>query len=420
MPGTSAARVLLRASTAPPHPAYNGGMRGASRITLVAGGLLVAAAWVIGSFGPVGRYRAISDILAEAVAVLVLILAWRYRRDRLAVATIVIAAANFVIRTGRVPMTDEAALTSLAMIIAIDIAILAVTRDRPVSQPVGLVWITGIALQIWYVIVGVHLAEGAMAVVLERPGLAEGAFTAAAIVVLISFIIRRGAFEAGLIWVLAASAAALIGNRGPDPATLFFAAAQLSLLVGLFEDSYRLAFHDELTGLPGRRALDEALRGLGGTFTIAMVDIDHFKRFNDRHGHDAGDQVLRMVADQLAGTGGGGRAHRYGGEEFAILFPGKSMGEVRDDVEDLRRSIADRTFALRAPNRPRSKPEKPKRTSRPPKTVTVTVSIGAATSNSRRPSPRSVLKAADNALYRAKKEGRNRLVAAGDRLPKRT
>ena len=394
-------------------------MRGASRITLVAGGLLVAAAWVIGSFGPVGRYRAISDILAEAVAVLVLILAWRYRRDRLAVATIVIAAANFAVRTGRVPMSGGPALTALAVFIALDFAIVAVTRDRQLSLPVGAVWSAAIATQFWIAVSGVDLLDSRLTAFLRTPGLAEGALAVATIFVIVSFAIRRGAFEASLIWVLAASSAALIGNRGPDPATLFFAAAQLSLLVGLFDDSYRLAFHDELTGLPGRRALDEALRGLSGTFTIAMVDIDHFKRFNDRHGHDAGDQVLRMVADELAGTGGGGRAHRYGGEEFAILFPGKSMGEVRVDLEDLRRSIADRHFALRAPDRPRSKPEKPRKKGRPPKRVTVTVSIGAAASNSRRPSPNSVLKAADNALYRAKRAGRNRLVAAGDRLPKK-
>ena len=394
-------------------------MRGASRITLVAGGLLVAAAWVVGSFGPVGRIRTISDILAEAVSVLVFILAWRYRRDRLAVVTLVIAAANLIIRTGRVPVSDGPALTALAIFIALDLSIVAITRDRQVSLPLGAVWLAAITTQSWFVVFGIDLAGGRVAALLESPGLAEGAFSTAGAVVLILFIVRRDAFEASLIWVIAACAAALIGRGGPGPSTLFFASAQLALLVGLSEDSYRLAFHDELTGLPGRRALEEAMRNLSGTFSIAMVDIDHFKRFNDRHGHDAGDQVLRMVADELAHTGGGGRAHRYGGEEFAILFPGKPVGDVRKHLEALRQSIADRRFLLRAPDRPRNKPEKPKNKNRPPKGVTVTVSIGAAGSNTRRPSPASVIRAADNALYRAKKAGRNLLVAAGDRLPKK-
>lgn len=394
-------------------------MRGASRITVVAGALLVTLAWIIGSFGPVGRYRVVGDILAEAVAILLFILAWRYRRDRLAVVTLVIAAANFLIRTGRVPMSGGSALTALALFVAVDISIVALTRDRRVSIPATAGWLAVVSAQCWFVVSGIdRIGERALAF-FDRPGLIEGAFACAAIVVIVSFAIRRGAFEGSLIWVTAASSAALMGTGGADPATLLFAAAQLSLLVGIFEDSYRLAFHDQLTGLPGRRALDEAMRNLGGVFSIAMVDIDHFKRFNDRHGHDAGDQVLRMVADELARTGGGGRAYRYGGEEFTIVFPGRAMTEIRSDVEQLRRSIADRTFALRAPDRPRSKPEKPVKKTRASKRVTVTVSIGAATSNSRRPSPAAVLKAADNALYRAKKAGRNRLVVAGDRLAAR-
>ena len=67
-----------------------------------------------------------------------------------------------------------------------------------------------------------------------------------------------------------------------------------------------MAYDDELTGLPARRALNEALARLRGTYTVAMVDIDHFKRFNDEHGHDVGDQILRMVGARLAGVGGGG------------------------------------------------------------------------------------------------------------------
>jgi len=395
-------------------------MQGASRITVVAGGLLVAAAWAIGAFDLLGEHRAITDILAEVVAVLVIILAWRYRRDRLAIAALVIAAANLLARTGHVTSANEATGTVLALVISFDLCLLALTRDRPLWRPTWMIWLAVVASQMWFAAFGIHLADGPIVNYLGNPHLPMAALVSAGVITVVTFMIRRTPFEGSLVWVVVAVTAALVNWRGSQPATLFFAAGQLALLVGLFEDSYRLAFHDELTGLPGRRALDEAMQGLSGAFTIAMVDIDHFKRFNDRHGHDAGDQVLRMIADELAKTGGGGRAYRYGGEEFTILFSGKSMPDLRGDLETVRSSIADRTFALRAPDRPATKPDKPKKKTRPPTRVTVTISIGTASSNSRRPSPASVLKAADRALYRAKRAGRNRVVAAGDRLPKRS
>ncbi len=411
----SLANVSGNAPPSLPSSTYNGQMHGASRITVVAGGLLVATAWVAGAFGPMGRHQNIIDILAEAVAILLFLLAWRYRRDRLAVAALVVAATNFLIRTDRVALAGGIALTALAVAVAVDLVIVAAIRDRPVSSRGGTVWLAILALEAWFVLSAVDPAGDRITVLFAKPGVAPGAFAAAGLVIIALFVMRRSAFEGSLVWVVIACAAALLAHRGPQPATLLLAAAQLALLVGFFEESYRLAFHDELTGLPGRRALDETLRGLGGAFTIAMVDIDHFKRFNDRHGHDAGDQVLRMVAENLARTADG-RAYRYGGEEFSIVYPGRDAAEVRDDLEALRASIANRKFALRSPDRPKVKPEKPNKRKSPAKKVTVTVSIGAAASSPRRRSPSSVLKAADKALYRAKRAGRNRLVTAGDRI----
>ncbi len=132
------------------------------------------------------------------------------------------------------------------------------------------------------------------------------------------------------------------------------------MLLGVVEDSYRLAYHDGLTELPGRRALEEALQTLEGDYSIAMVDVDHFKRFNDRHGHKAGDEALRMVATELRKVRGGGRAYRYGGEEFAILFPGATPTTAREHLEVVRSAVASRKFALRAKDRPRKKPNSPK------------------------------------------------------------
>jgi predicted signal transduction protein with EAL and GGDEF domain len=113
----------------------------------------------------------------------------------------------------------------------------------------------------------------------------------------------------------------------------FMAAAGAIMLVSLLQESHRLAFRDELTGLPSRRALEERLHGLGPAHAIAMVDVDHFKKFNDTHGHDIGDQVLKLVAARLAEIEGGGTAYRYGGEEFCLLFDGCTLDAALPHVE---------------------------------------------------------------------------------------
>ncbi len=108
-----------------------------------------------------------------------------------------------------------------------------------------------------------------------------------------------------------------------------------------------MAFRDELTGLPARRALNEYFLRLSGPFTVAMLDVDFFKKFNDNYGHDVGDQVLKMVAARIARVRGGGRAFRYGGEEFTVVFPRRTAGEVLPHLESVRKSVEDSGFTLR-------------------------------------------------------------------------
>jgi diguanylate cyclase (GGDEF)-like protein len=197
--------------------------------------------------------------------------------------------------------------------------------------------------------------------------------------------------------------------NAPGPYALFMDASGIMLIVALLQESHQLAFRDQLTGLPGRRALEERLRSVGSRYAVGMVDVDHFKQFNDTHGHDVGDQVLRLVAGRLAEVQSG-IAYRYGGEEFCVLFPGSDLAEAERALEAIRRSIEHYRMAVRAPDRPKQAEEGAKRRGeRPPeKGLSVTVSIGLAAPGGHQ-SPREVLKAADEALYRAKKAGRNRV-----------
>lgn len=223
-------------------------------------------------------------------------------------------------------------------------------------------------------------------------------------------VVRQSPVEAGFVGTLIAVAISCNWLFATNVSLTFCSAAALILTVSVLRDSYDMAFRDELTGLPARRALNERLMGLGRQYVIAMVDVDHFKRFNDTYGHDVGDQVLKMVAGKLQGVGGGGKSFRYGGEEFTIVFPRRKMAEAVPHLEELRKAIASYQLRLRSVDRPKKPKEgKQQRGSKGEgETVSVTVSIGVAASVGGR-KPTEIVKEADQALYRAKRGGRNQL-----------
>jgi diguanylate cyclase (GGDEF)-like protein len=232
-------------------------------------------------------------------------------------------------------------------------------------------------------------------------------------VVLGKALLWRSPIDVAVAGALYAFGAAVDGAARLDTFAIYLLAGALILTIGMLQDSYRMAFRDELTGLPGRRALGDRMLGLGRRFTIAMLDVDHFKKFNDTYGHDVGDQVLRMVASKMRDVGGGGRPYRYGGEEFTIVFPGKVIDDALPYLEALRVSIADYRMAIRAPDRPkRAKAGKQRRAApgKKPRAVSVTVSVGVAQHSERLDTPEKVILSADKALYRAKKAGRNRVT----------
>jgi len=191
---------------------------------------------------------------------------------------------------------------------------------------------------------------------------------------------------------------------------LVYAGIGLMFSIAVIQESYEMAYIDTLTRLPGRRTMEEELQKLSGCFSIAMLDIDHFKKLNDNYGHDVGDQVLRMVAKHIRRVGGGGKPCRYGGEEFSIIFPGKMVSQVMPFLEILRDEIATTPFALRNKNRPKEIPSERQKKKTPSKLISVTVSIGISDSHKKNADSEEVLKTADKALYKAKKLGRNRSI----------
>ena len=196
----------------------------------------------------------------------------------------------------------------------------------------------------------------------------------------------------------------------------FFIAGSLYLGASIIRDSWNMAYRDELTGLPHRRALNELFLTLGNRYAVAMLDVDHFKKFNDTHGHDVGDQVLQMVAARIGRVGGGGKAYRYGGEEFTVVFPGAKKEDAMYPLDELRKAIQNYEMVIRADERFDATADKASKKKRAKgsfrtadKKVSVTVSIGVSDHQSVPGKPEDVLKAADEALYKAKKAGRNQV-----------
>lgn len=190
----------------------------------------------------------------------------------------------------------------------------------------------------------------------------------------------------------------------------------LLIVAAVVHEAYQMAYRDELTGLPGRRALNDRLERLGRSYVIAMADVDHFKKFNDTHGHDVGDQVLRLVASQLRKVGGGGKAYRYGGEEFTLVFPGKSIDECRPHLEAVRQAVEGYPLQLRDKRqRPQNDKEgRQRRKAASAASVSVTISIGVAEREAHQRGAEEVIRNADKALYAAKRAGRNCVVAQGE------
>ncbi|MGD0567395.1 MAG: GGDEF domain-containing protein [Candidatus Sulfotelmatobacter sp.] len=390
-----------------------------------------------------------------AACVAGLLLAWRFHSSRIFFALLVLFLAQQAISyfsSGHVSSSGpgSTAPAAVGLLLPLNFVLLSLQEEKGFS--LSSVAPSSLLLFVQSVIVAVlcrpeplasaqsalhHPALQHLAVPAPLPFAAVLSFAASAIVLLIRFLLFRKPVESGLLWALAASFLALrFGGVGRIP-TCYFAAAAFILAGAIVETSYLLAYHDELTTLPSRRAFHDALTRLEPPFSIAMVDIDHFKRCNDIYGHDTGDQVLRLVASRLARVAGGGQAYRCGGEEFAILFPGKTTADVLEHLEKLRADIEASRLRLRGPDR-RQEARGPDRRSQrthgralsgrastgrastgqairqlsraaPANELSVTASMGVATSKGENRSAEEVVKAADKALYRAKAGGRNRI-----------
>jgi diguanylate cyclase (GGDEF)-like protein len=375
-----------------------------------------------------------------------LLLAWRFHSSRVFYAVLVLILARWTVASFVAVIAGEAstefAVRAASVLIPCDFVLIAFMQEQgftaPSMTPVALflsvqtviTWVLCRAQASPFKIRPLHAV-----VTSSLPAVAWVVFGLAAVLLLVQFLLTRKPTDSALLWSLSAFFLSLRFAASGRVSTIYSIAAALILATSIIENSYLLAYHDELTTLPSRRAYNDALLRLQHPFSIAALDIDHFKRFNDTYGHDIGDQVLRLVAANLTQVTGGGQAYRCGGEEFAILFPGKTGAQVFDHLEQLRGAIEAAEFYMRHSDR-RQMPRGPDRRTQPargrsqrgrnirkltqPKAETalsVTVSMGVASSSSNETSTDHVMQSADQALYRAKDNGRNRVES--ESVPRR-
>jgi diguanylate cyclase (GGDEF)-like protein len=379
-----------------------------------------------------------------AVFLAAVLLAWRFHSTRILLSTVVLIIAHRAMEFfahGRVVASGpgRVAFEAIALLIPLNFILLSFFPERS-SEGRSLFWFLGLMF-----------FESVFVAVIARPEQPAPNFLNSApfaalhsrlpqpallvfIVALVFLLVRIVRFQKptiiGMFWCLIASWLALEAGGVGKIGSAYFGAAALILAGSIIENSYSLAYRDELTGLSSRRAFNDAILRLKPPYAIAAVDIDHFKSINDTYGHDVGDQVLRMVASKIARVGGGGEAFRVGGEEFTILFPAQSGSGIVDYLELLRLNIESSTFhvrsgderrkAPRAPDSPQRRAEKKRRSVRRkihsgPVWLSVTVSIGIGESQPKL-SSEDIIDQADQALYRAKRGGRNRIETA---LPER-
>ena len=384
-----------------------------SRPLWVPGGILAAAAFLVWLGQPLplslSGLRSAGPYFALTAAVA---LAWGFNRGR----AFVIAASLLGAFTAWQFWHHKAVYTAIVLLVPLNALAVMLYDDRGARYRAAYAWVGLLAAEM-FVLMWVAAAQNRW--------LYEPWFLRSPPTPLLGRLMCAAAFAAAVwrtwpdfrpipVGNAAAIAAFFIAAEwaaSPGAYALFMAASGIVLIVALLQESHHLAFRDQLTGLPGRRALDERLRSLGERYAIGMVDVDHFKQFNDTHGHDVGDQVLRLVGGRLEQVGGDGVAYRYGGEEFSVLFADADINQAQAALEAIRASIETYKMAVRGADRPKAAEEGAKRRGEASvdKVLSVTVSIGLAEPTDQHRTPREVIKAADEALYRAKKAGRNRV-----------
>lgn len=354
---------------------------------------------------------------------------WYLSNSRLILSLIVLALADrslayFPPADPTVAPINQLIFSAVALLLPLNLMALSVMKEEALSswrgalrlplvliQPVLVLWLAQpgqawIAQSVQQPLVWMVNASWT-----ALPQLALVAFFGAAFLIGIRFALNRNPLDSGIFWAVMTSFVAVQGFHHGWVPTHFFSAAGLILFVTLLQAAHQEIYRDELTGVPGKLAYDQAVAGLGKKYVLAVVGIDQLKQYANQLGRPVSDQVLCLVAQKILAATGVGRVFRLAGEEFVVLFRRNAVTETLVGLGAIRKAVEVTALYLRGRDRVRERVASVN-VKATDELLPVTVSIGVAEAGIDQSTIELVTKAAYRALYEAKGEGGNRVKRA--------
>jgi diguanylate cyclase (GGDEF)-like protein len=359
--------------------------------------------------------QSLIKVIPYVIALLAIFMSvWYQNSNSFYLVCFVLISFIFIsISQGHMPMLVEA-VTMLSILFPLNIIWLSFSKERGIFSNYGINKAIIVSAQLLWVFINIKIKSSTpvtQGISKFYIGIKVPAVVIYILVVglmLSCYLLKNRYMDLIYVSVLITSIISFYFSNRILLVAIFTSAIFVIVVIAMFDVSYSLAFYDPLTGVLSRRALEQELLKLGNRkYAIAMVDLDFFKKVNDSYGHDIGDEVLKMVASILNRTLSKAKVFRYGGEEFIVIFTGKSYNDTTTQLERTRRTIERRPFIVRSDNRPIEKSDKATKYSKGKGKINITVSIGLAQKTDLLKTGYDVIKKADEALYNSKNGGRN-------------
>jgi len=365
-------------------------------------------------------------VLPVVVLAFGVIFGWYFASSRLILSLLVISLAECSLYVSPASSPDQSVtlptiLAFTAFLLPLNLLALSLIQEDTLSVGRSLVRLSLILAQPILVMWLSRPSQADLALTLQQPfiplipfswtPLSQQAFivlVGTCVLLLFRFAVDRDPLDAGAAWAVITSFAAFHGVQYGWAPINFLSAAGLILFLTHVQSSYRRTYCDALTGCSGRPAYEEAVATLGQRYVIAVAGIDQLKQYSNQHGKAVGEQLLRLIGPKLVTAARPGKVFRLAGEEFTILFPGKSTRDTLAPLDNVRKAIERSAFFLRGRDRVWAGDSPDDQSSRD-QILAVTLSIGVAQSIGSQDTPQLVTKSAYRALYEAKGEGGNQV-----------